>query len=202
MLVIGLTGGIASGKSTVSAYLRELNAPVVDADAIVREVQQPGSPVLAAIGRAFGPEVIRSDGSLDRPALGRIVFSDPDRRRQLESIVHPAVRERMGAELERYRREGRPAVVLDVPLLLEGGLDRTVDQVWLVYVDRETQLIRLIARDGLSAGEAEQRIAAQMDMEAKRSRASLIIENRGSREETRAQVLRAWQAVLEAGQSS
>lgn len=202
MLVIGLTGGIASGKSTVSAYLRELNAPVVDADAIVREVQQPGGPVLAAIRESFGSEVILPDGSLDRPALGRIIFSDPERRRHLESIVHPAVRERMWAEVERYRREGHPAVVLDIPLLLEGGLDRTVDQVWLVYVDRETQRQRLIARDGLSAEEAEQRIAAQMDLEAKRSRASLIIDNRGSREETRAQVLRAWQAVLEAGRSS
>lgn len=202
MLVIGLTGGIASGKSTVSAYLRELNAPVVDADAIVREVQQPGGPVLAAIRESFGSEVILPDGSLDRPALGRIIFSDPERRRHLESIVHPAVRERMWAEVERYRREGHPAVVLDIPLLLEGRLDRTVDQVWLVYVDRETQRKRLTARDGLSAEEAEQRIAAQMDLEAKRSRASLIIDNRGSREETRAQVLRAWQAVLEAGRSS
>lgn len=202
MLVIGLTGGIASGKSTVSAYLRELNAPVVDADAIVREVQQPGSSVLAAIREKFGSEVILPDGSLDRPALGRIIFSDPERRRHLESIVHPAVRERMWAEVERYRREGHPAVVLDIPLLLEGGLDRTVDQVWLVYVDRETQLARLIARDGLSAEEAAQRMAAQMDLELKRSRSHVIIDNRGTLDATREQVARAWQAALEVGRSS
>lgn len=195
MLVIGLTGGIASGKSTVTRILRELGAPVVDADAIVREVQSPGSPVLKRIAAEFGPDVIRPDGALDRAALGRLVFTDPVRRKLLEEIVHPAVRERMWSEVERYRKEGRPAVFLDVPLLIEGELHRTVDRVWLVYVDRETQRSRLISRDGLSLEEAEQRITAQMDLEAKRAYADLVIDNRGTEAETRQQVISAWQQV-------
>ena len=196
MLIIGLTGGIASGKSTVSWMLRELGAPVVDADAIVHELQLPGTPVTAAIVAEFGAGVLRPDGSLDRAALGALVFTDPARRRALEAIVHPAVRTRMWDEVERYRRAGGPAVVLDIPLLLEGGLEGTVDQVWLVYVDRATQRARLIARDGMDAGQADLRIAAQMDLEEKRRRASVIIDNRGSEAETRAQVETAWLQAL------
>ncbi len=196
MLVVGLTGGIASGKSTVSRMLRELGAPVVDADAIVHELQAPGTAVTAAIAREFGPEVLRPDGSLDRAALGRIVFADPARRKALEAIVHPAVRQRMSEEVERSRSEGRLAVVLDVPLLIEGGLDRTVDQVWVVYVDRQTELTRLMARDGLTAEAAAQRIAAQMDLEQKRSRADVVIDNRGDLASTRQQVENAWRSVV------
>lgn len=195
MIVIGLTGGIASGKSTVSQMLRELGAPVVDADAIVHELQSPGTPVLAAIAAEFGPEVIRPDGTLDRPALGAIVFREPERRKALEAIVHPAVRERMWAEVERYRGEGRPAVVLDVPLLIEGGIYRTVDQVWLVYVDGTTQLRRLVARDGLTEEAARQRISSQMDLEAKRDYAHVIIDNRADLGATRRQVTDAWRSV-------
>lgn len=193
MLVIGLTGGIATGKSSVTRILRDLGAPVVDADAIVHELQAPGMPVTAAIAREFGPAVLRPDGSLDRPALGRLVFADPARRMALEAIVHPAVRERMWAEVERHRQGGRPAVVLDVPLLIEGGLHRLVDRVWLVYVDTDTQIARLITRDGLTPLEARQRIAAQLDLEAKRTHADVIIDNRGSLAATRAQVADAWQ---------
>jgi dephospho-CoA kinase len=196
MLVIGLTGGIASGKSTVSTVLRELGAPVVDADAIVHELQAPGMPVTLAIAREFGPEVIRSDGSLDRAALGRIIFADPTMRHRLEAIVHPAVGERMWAEVERCRQEGRPAVVLDVPLLIEGGSHLRCDRVWLVYVDRETQLARLIARDGLTAEAARQRLAAQMDLEEKRRFADLVIDNRGTPAETRVAVVEAWREAI------
>lgn len=195
MKLIGLTGSIASGKSTVTLMLRELGAPVVDADAIVHQVQQPGTPVAQAIAREFGPEVIRPDGSLDRAALGRIVFADPARRKALEGIVHPAVRERMWQEIERYRAEGRPAVVLDIPLLYESGWDRLVDEVWVVYVDPATQRERLIARDRMTPEEADRRIAAQMDLEQKRSRAHRVIDNRGTEAETRAQVARAWAAL-------
>lgn len=195
VLVIGLTGGIASGKSTVTRMLRELGAPVIDADAIVRAVQAPGTLVTEEIAREFGPGVIQPDGSLDRAALGAIVFADPERRKALEAIVHPAVLQRMAAEVERYRAEGRPAVVLDVPLLLEGGIERTVDRVWVVYIDRETQRSRLIARDGLRAAQAEQRIGAQMSLDEKRRRADLVIDNRGSEAETRRQVEQAWLAA-------
>lgn len=195
MRIIGLTGSIASGKSTVTRALRELAAPVIDADAIVHELQQPGTPVTLAIAREFGPEVIRPDGSLDRAALGRIVFAEPSRRAALEAIVHPAVRERIWQEVERFRAEGRPAVVLDIPLLFESGWEQVVDEVWVVYVDRETQRARLIARDRLEPGEADRRIAAQMDLESKRAGAHRVIDNRGSEAETREQVTAAWQAV-------
>lgn len=198
MLVIGLTGGIASGKSTVSGMLRELGAPVVDADAIVRAVQAPGTPVLAAIVAEFGEGILHPDGSLNRAALGRLVFTAPERRRRLEAIVHPAVRERMWAEVEQYRREGRAAVVLDIPLLFEGGLERTVDRVWLVYVERAMQHSRLIARDGISPEEADQRISAQQDLASKRSRADVIIDNGGTVARTRTQVEAAWQEARDA----
>lgn len=195
MKIIGLTGSIASGKSTVTRVLRELGAVVVDADAIVHQLQQPGTPVTEAIGREFGPGVIRPDGSLDRAALGAIVFADPTRRKALEGIVHPAVRERIWQEVERCRAEGRPAVVLDIPLLFESGWDRLVDEVWVVYVDRESQKARLMARDGLSPEEAERRMAAQMDLEVKRDRAHRVIDNRGSEHQTREQVRQAWEGL-------
>jgi dephospho-CoA kinase len=197
VLVIGLTGGIASGKSTVVRCLRELGAPVVDADAIVHEVQAPGTPVTAAIAQEFGPEVLRADGSLDRAALGRIIFTDAARRKALEAIVHPAVLAQMAQQVERYRAEGRPAVVLDVPLLLEGGLQRTVDRVWVVYIDRATQRARLMARDHLTLDEADQRINAQMSLDDKLAYADLIIDNRGTEAETRSQVADAWHAATE-----
>jgi len=196
MLVIGLTGGIASGKSTVSRILLELGAPVVDADAIVHQLQVPGTPVMAAIAAQFGPAVLCSDGSLNRAALGAVVFADPARRQLLESIVHPAVRTRMWEEVEQMRAAGRTAVVLDIPLLLEGGLERTVDRVWLVYVDRATQRSRLMARDGIGREQAEQRIAAQIDLEQKRRHATLVIDNGGSEGDTRAQVESAWRQAL------
>jgi dephospho-CoA kinase len=201
MLIVGLTGGIASGKSTVSRILRELGAPVVDADAVVREVQAPGSPVLTAIARTFGPAVLRPDGSLDRAALGRIVFADAQSRRQLEAIVHPEVRRRMWEAVAHYRQEGRPVVVLDVPLLFESGWHQWVDRVWLVYVDRETQLRRLMARDGLGPEEAAQRIAAQMSLEEKRALAHLIIDNRGTEAETRTQVEAAYASLAKLNQT-
>lgn len=199
MLVIGLTGGIGSGKSTASAVLRSLGAPVIDADAIVHDLQAPGSPLLAEIAREFGPDVIRPDGSLDRARLGQIVFADPDRRGRLERIVHPRVREQMWAEVERHRQAGQPAVVLDVPLLIEGGLHREVDQVWLVYVDRETELARLMARDGLSEADARARLSAQMDLEAKRTYADLVFDNRSTRADLEQQVRAAWLRVTGQG---
>ena len=197
MVVIGLTGGIASGKSTVSRMLRELGAPVIDADAIVHELQQPGTPVTMAIAQEFGPEVIGPGGALDRAALGRIIFGDAARRKALEAIVHPAVRQRMWSEVDRLRAEGRPAVVLDVPLLIESEIHRTVDRVWVVYIDRDLQRRRLMARDGLSESQADQRIAAQMSLDQKRTFADLVINNRGTLELTRSQVECAWRGVTE-----
>lgn len=198
MLRIGLTGGIASGKSTVSRMLRELGAPVIDADAIVHALQEPGGPAYGPIVAAFGPSVVGPDGRLDRRALARQVFADPDCRRRLEAIVHPLVAAEMERELAAYARAGRPAVVLDVPLLFEAGLDRQVDQIWVVYVDPETQVRRLRERDGLTEAEARQRLAAQWPLNEKAARAHVVIDNRGDLAATRAQVEAAWARVLEA----
>lgn len=196
MFLIGLTGGIASGKSTVGRMLRDLGAPVFDADALVREVQEPGEPVFAAIVAEFGPEVVGPDGRLDRKALGARVFADAEQRRRLERIVHPAVRERMWARIAVARDRGEPAAVIDSPLLIEAGLHQQMDQVWVVYVDDDTQLRRLMERDGYTAAEAQQRIAAQMPLAEKVRLAHVVIDNRGSLESTRAQVAAAWAAAL------
>ncbi len=197
MRIIGLTGSIASGKSTVTRMLRDLGAPVIDADAIVHALQQPGTPVTQAIAREFGPEVIGPDGSLDRAALGRIVFADPARRKALEGIVHPAVRQQIWHEVDRYRAEGLPAVILDIPLLFESGWDQQVDQIWVVYVEPATQRARLIERDGLMPEDADRRIAAQMALQSKRERADRVIDNGGTLEETRRQVVQAWQIAID-----
>lgn len=196
MLTVGLTGGIASGKSTVSRLLRERGAPIVDSDQIVHQLQAPGSPLLAEIAGAFGPEIIRPDGSLDRPRLGSIVFADPAMRRQLEAIVHPPVRAQIWAEVEAHRRAGAPVVILDIPLLVEGGWQEQLDRVWLVWVDAQTQLERLMARDGLDREGALARIGAQMPLDQKRSVADLVIDNTGSLTETEAQVDQAWRSLL------
>jgi len=199
MRIIGLTGSIASGKSTVTRMLRELGAPVIDADAIVHALQQPGTPVTHAIAQAFGPEVLGPDGSLNRPALGRIVFSDPERRKVLEGIVHPAVRHQIWREVDEYRAEGRPAVILDIPLLFESGWANQVDEVWVVYVDPPTQRVRLIERDGLAPEDADRRIASQLDLQAKVELANRVINNSGALEDTRRQVEAAWSIATSAG---
>ncbi|HLO04893.1 MAG TPA: dephospho-CoA kinase [Symbiobacteriaceae bacterium] len=216
MLTVGLTGGIASGKSTVSRLLRERGAPIVDADQIVHQLQAPGSPLVTEIAQAFGPEIIRPDGSLDRPRLGAIVFADPAKRHQLEAIVHPPVRAQIWAEVERHRQGGSPppggnllrgqnggllggsppAVILDIPLLVEGGWQERLDQVWLVWVDATTQVERLMARDGLAREGALARIGAQMPLDQKRAVADLVIDNTGTLHETEAQVDHAWRALL------
>lgn len=195
---MGLTGGIASGKSTVAAMLRDLGAPVVDADAIVHRLQAPGGPAYGPIVAAFGPGVVAPDGTLDRRALAARVFADPEARRRLEAIVHPLVRQEMAAAVAALRQAGAPVAVLDVPLLVEGGLYRTVDEVWVVYVDPDTQVRRLMARSGLTEAEARRRIAAQMPLDEKVRYAHVVIDNRGSLAETRAQVERAWRRTLAA----
>lgn len=196
MLTVGLTGGIASGKSTVSRLLRERGAPIVDADQIVHQLQAPGSPLLFEIAQAFGQELIRPDGSLDRPRLGSIIFADPAKRQQLEGIVHPPVRAEIWAQVERHRQEGAHAVILDIPLLIEGGWQERLDRLWLVWVDAETQINRLMARDSLDRERALARINAQMALDEKRRYADLVIDNTGSLQATEAQVDRAWRSLL------
>jgi len=188
---IGLTGGIASGKSSVAALLGQRGWPVLDADRYAREALAPGSAGERAVLEHWGALVearppAPSGPALDRAALGRIVFADAAERRWLEALVHPLVRQRFDAELERLAAE--PVVVLMIPLLFEAGLEALCSEVWLVDCDEEQQLQRLMARNGLSEAEARERIAAQWPMARKRSLADRLIDNRGPAEELAAAV--------------
>jgi dephospho-CoA kinase len=179
MRLIGLTGGIATGKTTFAAALRAAGAPVVDADGLAREAVRRGGPALDEIVRAFGPEVLGPDGELDRPRMAARVFGDPEARARLEAIVHPAVRRAVAAETARLAAQGHDLAFYDVPLLFETGLDREVDCVLVVFAPREVQLERLAARDGLGPAEAEARLAAQMPVEEKARRADIVVTNDG-----------------------
>lgn len=192
MRIIGLTGGIASGKSSVADMLKRLGAVVVDADRLAREVVQPGEPALKEIVEAFGKDVVNPDGTLKRAALGAIVFSDPAARRTLEAITHPAIRALGDRKLAAYREAGVQTVFYVAPLLIEVGGAARVDEIWVVYLDRETQLARLMARDSLGRAEAQQRIDAQMPMEEKKLHGKVVIDNCGSREDLETQVERLW----------
>ncbi|UFS71525.1 dephospho-CoA kinase [Geomonas sp. RF6] len=192
MRIIGLTGGIASGKSTVSAILEEVGCVIIDADLIAREVVQPGEPAYRSIVATFGEGVLSPDGTLDRKALGRLVFSDPEARRALERITHPAIAERSLERLASCRRAGESVVFYVAPLLIEAGALSRVTELWVVYVDEETQLSRLMEREGVSREEAQGRISAQMPMEEKKGYAAIVIDNRGTKEALREEVLRLW----------
>ena len=189
VLRIGLTGGIGSGKSTVSALLARRGAVVIDADRIAREVVEPGTPGLAAVVEAFGRSLLKADGSLDRPGLAAVVFADPAARKRLDGIVHPLVRAR-AAELAAAAPEDA-VVVHDVPLLVETGQAGSYDLVLVVEAEMETRVQRLVAR-GLSEADARARIAVQADDEQRRAAADVVLDNSGTEEELAAQVDRFW----------
>jgi len=198
-LRIGLTGGIGSGKSMVAQRLRDLGAAVVDADAIAREVTAPGGPAYAAIVRAFGQSVLCCDGSLDRKALAARVFADEAARRQLNALTHPHIRQRMAEEGARLAATpGVGVVVFDIPLLLEttDGSDLGLEGVVVVTAADAVRIARLTARDGLTPRDARQRLDAQMPLAQKVARADWVIDNNGSAEQTREQVLKLWEALL------
>ena len=187
MKVLGLTGGIGSGKSMVLSMFANLGAEVIDADHLAREVVEPGQPALEEIATAFGRDMLMPDGRLDRGKLARIIFADPVARARLNAITHPRIRERMATEMA--LRGSRPGLlIVDIPLLYENDRSDTVESVIVVWVDAKTQLRRLTERDGLTPDEARQRIAAQMPLDEKRARADLVVDNSGSRENTRRQV--------------
>jgi dephospho-CoA kinase len=193
--VVGLTGGIGTGKSTVARMLAARGAVVIDADAIVHELQATGTPMLAALAAAFGPGILRPDGALDRAQLGQRVFADPAARRRLGEITHPAVGREMLRRLEAARVAGAPLVVMDNPLLFEGRARRAgaaagdpTPETILVYAPAEVQIARQMARDGVTRSYAEQRLAAQMPIEEKRALATWVIDNSGALEETERQV--------------
>jgi dephospho-CoA kinase len=191
---IGLTGGIGSGKSTVSQLLAEKGAVVIDSDVLAREAVAPGTPGLAAVVEEFGDDVVTADGALDRPALGRIVFADPEARRRLEAITHPLVRAR-AREIE----GGAPAgsvVVHDIPLLVETGQEDKFDAVVVVDAGVDTQLSRLAQTRRMSADEARARIAAQASSEQRRAAADYVIVNDGSLDDLRRRVDEVWAAIL------
>ena len=192
--MIGLTGGIACGKSTVAAMLSARGAFLVDADRTAREVVSPGEPALAAIAEAFGRAVLHEDGTLNRGKLGEAVFGDPAKRKTLEAITHPAIRERMWARI-REAKADKPSrlVVADIPLLYETGQEGLYDGVLVVYIPRKLQLARLLARHPeMTEEHAVQRIDAQLDIERKRELADWVIDNSGALEETERQVDALW----------
>ena len=195
MRLIGLTGGIGSGKSTVAALLRELGATVIDADEATRAVQAPGSPGLQQLVEAFGPEILTPDGALDRPRLAAIAFSDPEARRRLNEIVHPLVREWMAERQREAAERGDAAVVLEVPLLFETRGAEGLDAVVLVYAPEDVQLKRLIEARGMDEQAARARIASQMPIEEKRRLASHVIPNTGTLEQLRTETERTWADV-------
>jgi len=183
---VGLTGGVASGKSTVAVMLRDLGVVVVDADALAREVVAPGTPGLTAVVAEFGPDVLDADGALDRAALGRLVFGDPARRAALEAIVHPLVRAR-AAELESSAPEGT-LVVHDIPLLVETGQVGRFDAVLVVDVPTQVQVDRAVRDRGWPEEEARSRIAAQASREDRLAAATYVLDNTGTREDLRQRV--------------
>jgi dephospho-CoA kinase len=196
MRIIGLTGGIASGKSSVAALLEELGAPVIDADQLARDAVVPGSPALTEIVGLFGHEVLNSDGFLDRNRLGAIVFSDSEARLHLESIVHPAIKSLAEERLEALRSNGAKVAIYMAPLLIEAGAVDRVDEVWVVYLDGNSQLERLMNRDNLSREDALRRIGSQMPMAEKRGYAKVVIDNSGSWVETARQVRSVWEREI------
>jgi len=187
MRVLGLTGGIGSGKSMVAEIFARLGAVVIDADQLAREVVEPGQPALREIRATFGPDVLLPDGRLDRPKLADIIFANSAERAKLDAITHPRIRARMDEEIK-ARRSGPGVLIVDIPLLYENERTKSVEKVIVVWVDPQTQLRRIRQRDGLSDEAARQRIAAQMPLAAKRARADHVIDNTGSLEDTRRQV--------------
>ncbi|MCP3142474.1 dephospho-CoA kinase [Pyxidicoccus xibeiensis] len=198
MHVFGLTGGIASGKSTVTRMLRELGAHVLDADVLAREVVEPGTPGLAAVAERF-PGVLGPDGRLDRVKLGARVFSDPAERAALNAIIHPLVRDAFAAKVQALEAQGVERVIYDVPLLIESGMHGWMEGVVVVWVPRDVQKARLMSRDGLDAAAAEARLAAQLPLDEKRAHATWLIDNSQDVASTRAQVESVWRAMLARG---
>jgi dephospho-CoA kinase len=196
MRVFGLTGNIGSGKSTVAAMLREAGIPVLDADRISREVTAPGGRAYDAVIHAFGRGIVRDDGSIDRKRLGEIVFSDPASRERLERITHPAILEAMKEAIAGIERDGHRAAVVEATLIHESGRKGLFEAVISVTCDRETAICRLAARDGMSRGQVEARLRAQMDADRKAGASDYVIDNSASPEGTRRQVERIVRILL------
>ncbi|HFI0795610.1 TPA: dephospho-CoA kinase [Streptococcus suis] len=187
--VIGLTGGIASGKSIVTAFLREQGYPVIDADAVVHELQAKGGKLYQVLVKEFGQDILSDDGNLDRVKLGQAVFADSKLRARLSNLQDQIIRQEL-LDRRDALKQTEQVVFMDIPLLYEADYSGEVDEVWLVYVDRAQQLERLMKRNSLSVQDAENRLAAQLSLEEKRDKAQVVIDNRGAVEATLMQVAR------------
>ncbi|MTI79629.1 MAG: dephospho-CoA kinase [Firmicutes bacterium] len=194
MTIVGLTGGIASGKSTVADYLAHLGAEIIDADAIARDIVKPGSPALKEILHFFGPGVLHDDGTLNRKNLGSIVFNAPSALQSLNDITHPKITDVVLSKIREFKENNseKKMLILMAPLLIEVGLDKLVDKVWVVHVNTETQLQRVIKRDKLTKETAQKRIKSQLPEEKRLKHADEIIDNNGSWENARKQTEKLW----------
>ena len=196
-LLVGLTGGVATGKSLVAGELERLGASVIDADAVAREVTVKGSPVLAGIVRVFGPEVLNPDGTLDRRALGKVVFADREKLRLLNAVTHPEILRRIRERVEGLKKKAKgPIIVINAALLIETGLHEEVDRVVVVHAERQRQVERAVRRDSISAKEAEERISSQMPMEGKMALADHLVDNNGTIEETLKAASRLYESLV------
>lgn len=193
--ILGLTGGIATGKSYLCSVLRSAGAQIVDADQISHDLTAPGGAAVARIREVFGDRYV-SDGVLDRKALGALVFSDAEALKALNAVTHPLIFEEMNRQIAEAEKSGAAVTVLDVPLLYEVGLDTLCNEVWCAWIPRKTQLSRLMARDGLSRQEALNRLSSQMSAWEKRKRADRCIDTRGTMDESRNAVLKMYEELL------
>ena len=197
MLKVGLTGGIASGKSTVSKIFASFGAKVLDADEVAREVLLPGQPAWTRVRQAFGQEFFHADGKVKRKQLRKLVFADPEKRSQLNAIVHPEVMKEINRRAEIFSSSVQTEVLLvDVPLLLEVGLANRFDKIVVVYVSESVQINRLSQRDGISEEEATETLKVQMPLNKKVEQADYVIDNSGTLEETRSQVEQVWEELI------
>ncbi|CEL90765.1 dephospho-CoA kinase [Streptococcus sanguinis] len=192
--IIGITGGIASGKSTVTEFLRQQGYQVIDADQVVHELQEPGERLYQALLSTFGSAILQEDGRLDRPKLGAMIFGNPELMARSSQIQNQIIREELAGRRDMLA-ETEDTFFMDFPLLFELQYEDWFDQIWLVDVTEETQLSRLMSRNALSQEEAEKRIAAQLSLREKRKRADVLIDNNGSLEETRQQIHDALQKL-------
>ena len=196
MYKIGLTGGIASGKSTVVSMLRQYGAAIIDCDIIARDVVLPGSDGLRAVVRTFGTQALLDDGTMNRAYIGSVVFNNPAKKEELENILFPLIRQEIRTQIAQLEKAGEAVVFLDMPLLFEVKYQSYVNEVWLVYVDAATQLTRLMARNGYTKDEALARIRSQFPIDKKRSLSQFIVDNTASLEKTEEQVKAAWNQLL------
>lgn len=189
--IIGLTGGIATGKSTVSKIIRENNIPIIDADKIYKDLSQKGNSIWRAIYNSFGQDYIKGNGEIDKKALSSLIFDDPKQREKLNAITHPIIKDETIKQIKQFENEGKHRLLfLDVPLLFEAGWDRMVDETWVVTIPYKAQLQRLMDRDNCSKDTAQKRIRSQMSLDEKVKRADIVIDNSGSIRDTRKQVLK------------